>query len=93
MGTEQRGIKERKKWDNCNSIINKICLKIYFSCDPSNFLSVFISRMMAEIMLIIVVNNESSPDTYRKISNITFRDQNKHRKKGKLQTAENAGRK
>ena len=49
--------------------------------------------MMAEIMLIIVVNNESSPDTYRKISNITFRDQNKHRKKGKLQTAENAGRK
>ena len=23
----QRGIKERKKWDNCNSIINKIYLK------------------------------------------------------------------
>ena len=24
---EQRGIKGRKKWDNCNSIINKIYLK------------------------------------------------------------------
>ena len=23
-GTGWRGIKERKKWDNCNSIINKI---------------------------------------------------------------------
>ena len=23
-GTGKRGIKERKKWDNCNSIINKI---------------------------------------------------------------------
>ena len=23
-GAEQRGIKRRKKWDNCNSIINKI---------------------------------------------------------------------
>ena len=26
--TGQRGIKERKKWDNCNSIINKIYLKM-----------------------------------------------------------------
>ena len=26
-GTGQRGIKGRKKWDNCNSIINKIYLK------------------------------------------------------------------
>ena len=31
VGTEQRGIKRReKKWDNCNSIINKIYLKIVF---------------------------------------------------------------
>ena len=27
-GAEQRGIKGRKKWDNCNSIINEIYLKI-----------------------------------------------------------------
>ena len=27
VGTGQRGIKGRKKWDNCNSIINKIYLK------------------------------------------------------------------
>ena len=26
-GAGQRGIKERKKWDNCNSIINKIYFK------------------------------------------------------------------
>ena len=26
-GAGQRGINERKKWDNCNSIINKIYLK------------------------------------------------------------------
>ena len=26
-GAEQREIKRRKKWDNCNSIINKIYLK------------------------------------------------------------------
>ena len=24
VGTGQRGIKGRKKWDNCNSIINKM---------------------------------------------------------------------
>ena len=29
VGARQRGIKGRKKWDNCNSIINKIYLKIY----------------------------------------------------------------
>ena len=28
VGTGWRGIKGRKKWDNCNSIINKIYLKI-----------------------------------------------------------------
>ena len=28
-GAEQRGIKRRKKWDNCNSIINKIFEKIW----------------------------------------------------------------
>ena len=27
-GTGQRGIKGRKKWDNCNSIINKICQQL-----------------------------------------------------------------
>ena len=27
-GAGQRGIKGRKNWDNCNSIINKIYLKI-----------------------------------------------------------------
>ena len=27
----QRGIKERKKWDNCNSIIKKIYFKNYIS--------------------------------------------------------------
>ena len=26
-GTKQRGIKGRKKWDTCNSIINKIYFK------------------------------------------------------------------
>ena len=29
-GTGQRGIKGRKKWDNCNSLINKIYLKTEF---------------------------------------------------------------
>ena len=27
MGAGQRGVKGRKKWDKCNSIINKIYLK------------------------------------------------------------------
>ena len=29
--TGWRGIKGREKWDNCNSIINKIYFKIYIS--------------------------------------------------------------
>ena len=31
-GTGQMGIKGRKKWDNCNSIFNKIYLKINKVC-------------------------------------------------------------
>ena len=31
QGTGQRGIKGRKKWDNCNSIINKRYLKFFYT--------------------------------------------------------------
>ena len=42
VGARQRGIKGRKKWDNCNSIINKIYLKIKMTKIPTQKKSVCI---------------------------------------------------